>query len=120
MAPLVYHEKIFRARYKHEKYKPKLKIFYELRNLEDKHLQLTMENEGWKIPPVETGISPVDCEIPPDGDTNPPVTPPEEENTRSKKIIEFCSEPYGILEIADMLRYKDKKTVCKYLTPLLT
>ena len=31
----------------------------------------------------------------------------------------FCSEPKGILEIAEYLHYKDKKSVHKYLDPLI-
>lgn len=35
------------------------------------------------------------------------------------KILLFCREPKGILEIVKFLRYKDKKTVRKYLNPLI-
>lgn len=77
--------------------------------------------------PYLASIPPVDSEIPPVGDANPPVgdsIPPDTLSAGAKtieqKIIEFCSEPRGILEIAGMLGYKDKKTVHKYLDPLLT
>ena len=35
------------------------------------------------------------------------------------RILEYCQEPRGILEIAMYLGYKEKKTVRKYLSPLL-
>lgn len=53
----------------------------------------------------------------------PPVIPPvkvlAESNKQTERILQFCSSPKGILEIADMLKYKDKKTVRKYLNPLV-
>ena len=37
-----------------------------------------------------------------------------------ERILLFCrDEPKSILQIAEMLGYKDKKTVRKYLNPLL-
>lgn len=47
----------------------------------------------------------------------PPVIPPVDEKT--DKILTFCREAKSVLEIAEMLRYKDKKTVRRYLNPLL-
>lgn len=47
----------------------------------------------------------------------PPVIPPVDEKT--DKILTFCMEPKSILEIAGTLGYKDKKTVRRYLNPLL-
>ncbi len=35
------------------------------------------------------------------------------------RILDFCTEPKGILEITDMLNYKDKRTVRKYLNSLI-
>ena len=53
----------------------------------------------------------------------PPVIPLvdaiEKGNMQTERILEFCSSPKGILEIAAMLEYKDKKTVRKYLKPLV-
>lgn len=53
----------------------------------------------------------------------PPVIPPVETEKDNKsveeRILEFCKEPKGILEIGDMLHYKDKKTVRKYVKPLV-
>ena len=52
-----------------------------------------------------------------------PVTTPVESlfenNTQTKRILEFCTSPRGILEIADMLWYKQKKSVRRYLKPLV-
>lgn len=52
-----------------------------------------------------------------------PVTTPVESlfenNTQTKRILEFCTSPRGILEIADMLGYKQKKSVRRYLKPLV-
>lgn len=39
----------------------------------------------------------------------PPVIPSVDE--KAQKILVFCTEPKSVLEIADMLGYKDKKTV---------
>lgn len=57
----------------------------------------------------------------------PPVVPPvttsgekiTENKTIAERILEFCKKPKGILEIAEMLHYKDKKTVRKYVKPLV-
>ena len=35
-------------------------------------------------------------------------------------ILEFCHEPKSVLEIADYLGYKDKRSVRKYLNVLLS
>ncbi len=49
----------------------------------------------------------------------PPVDAVTKGNMQIERILEFCSSPKGILEIAAMLEYKDKKTVRKYLKPLV-
>ena len=36
-----------------------------------------------------------------------------------RKIIEFCAEPRTLLEIAEFLGFKERKSVRKYLRPLL-
>ena len=57
-------------------------------------------------------------------DGNPPEVP-EFDSTYNERLIQeqilaFCQdEPKGILEIGEMLCYRDKKTVRKYLKPLL-
>lgn len=55
---------------------------------------------------------------------NPPVIPPvippvEEAPNQEKMILEFCIEAKTVLEIGKMLGYKDKKTIRKYLNPLI-
>ena len=57
-------------------------------------------------------------------DGNPPDIPPDNIDFRHRlaqeRILAFCQhEPKGILEIGEMLCYRDKKTVRKYLDPLL-
>ena len=57
-------------------------------------------------------------------DGNPPVIPPENADYRERliqeRILEFCQdEPKGILEIGEILCYRDKNTIQKYLNPLL-
>ena len=73
---------------------------------------------GEQIPPVGDEIPPVNTEIPlvipPVGDEIPPVDAPVEE-----RILMFCMTAKNILEIADFLGYKDKKTVRRYLSPLI-
>ena len=52
--------------------------------------------------------------------STPVTTPVEfEDNSQTKRILEFCTSPKGILEIADMLGYTQKKSVRKYLKPLV-
>ena len=73
------------------------------------------------ITPVGEEITPVDKE-------NTPVTTPVSEEITpveagkgsvEARILEFCCEPKGIREIVEFLGYKEKKTVRKYLNPLL-
>ena len=57
-------------------------------------------------------------------DGNPPEVPEFDstynERLLQEKILSFCQdEPKGILEIGEMLCYRDKKTIRKYLKPLL-
>lgn len=57
----------------------------------------------------------------------PPVIPPvipsventEKNQTIDERILHFCSEAKNIWEIMEYLHYKDKKTMRKYLKPLL-
>ena len=73
---------------------------------------------GSIIPPVGEEIPPV---IPPVNAGFPPVT--EEASLASEsveeRILAFCMSARNILEIADYLGYKDKKTVRRYLNPLI-
>ena len=80
-------------------------------------------SDGGNVP-VKSKKAPVDdvntSVTTPVGDTNTPVTTPVTVTVGvSDKILEYCNEPHGILEIAAHLGYKEKKTVRKYLTPLL-
>jgi len=49
----------------------------------------------------------------------PQVVEEEQYKKRTEKILQFCGTPRSILEIAEMLEYKDRKTVRKYLKPLV-
>ena len=56
---------------------------------------------------------------------NPPVIPPVPPDWASRlvqdQILMFCrEEPKTILQIGDLLGYRDKKTIRKYLNPLLS
>lgn len=73
--------------------------------------RLDLSTDFDEIPPV-TGNNPP--EIPPVAGENPLV-----DVSVAEKILQFCIEPKGIWEIADYLGYKDKKTVRKYLNPLI-
>lgn len=70
-------------------------------------------------------IPPDDMKNPPDNAKNPPDHPLvtvgtiRGRNAIEESILEFCKEPKGIWEIGDMLHYKDKKTIRKYLNPLV-
>lgn len=59
------------------------------------------------------GIPPV---VPP---VNPSVDGAEDGADVEKKILKFCKQARNIREIMDYLEYKDKKTVRKYLSPLI-
>lgn len=53
---------------------------------------------------------------------NPQVNPqvdPQADDEIPKRILDFCREEHSIREIAEMLGYKDRKSVHKYLDPLL-
>ena len=81
------------------------------------------------IPPVESEIPPVipsvEGKIPPVEDVDSVKTSQiqnagmTDELSVEGKILLFCAIPKGILEIATHLGYKDKKTVRKYLKPLI-
>ena len=50
----------------------------------------------------------------------PVITPVKTAKTFvEERIMEYCREPKGIKEIAEFLGYKEKKSVRKYLVPLL-
>lgn len=68
-----------------------------------------------EIPPVGTEIPPVDTKIPPDRNENSMVKEPD----MGERILRFCVEAKNIQEIMEYLGYRDKKTVRKYLSPLL-
>lgn len=68
-----------------------------------------------EIPPVGTEIPPVDTKIPPDRNENSMVKEPD----MGEHILRFCVEAKNIQEIMEHLGYRDKKTVRKYLSPLL-
>ena len=65
--------------------------------------------------PDEIEIPPVDTKIPPDRNENSMVKEPD----MGERILRFCVEAKNIQEIMEHLGYRDKKTVRKYLSPLL-
>ena len=67
--------------------------------------------------PVKSENTPVKSENTPVKSENTPVK--IKKGTEEIHIIDFCSEPKGILEIAVYLGYKEKKSVRKFLKPLL-
>lgn len=52
------------------------------------------------------------------GDNSTQVEP-EQANSITNRILVFCAEPKGMMEIAGHLGYKERKTVRKYIEPLL-
>lgn len=42
-----------------------------------------------------------------------------QDNTQEEKILAFCSDAKSFLDIMSMLGYKERKSVRKYLNPLL-
>ena len=85
-------------------------------------------DDGQVIPPVDV---PVNAENVPVGSKNAPVNaenvpvdakyaPVNAENVSVEdEIISFCTTAKSILEIAEYLGYKDKRSVRKYLNPLI-
>lgn len=85
-------------------------------------------DDGQVIPPVDV---PVNAENVPVGAKNAPVNaenvpvdakyaPVNAENVPVEdEIISFCTTAKSILEIAEYLGYKDKRSVRKYLNPLI-
>lgn len=65
--------------------------------------------------PDRTEIPSVGTKNPPDRSENPLLKEPGVE----ERILRFCAEAKNIQEIMEHLGYRDKKTVRKYLTPLL-
>jgi len=65
------------------------------------------------IPQVNT---PVDAQVNAQVNVDTPVDTPV---GRQEQILLFCSVPRGILEIADYLKYKQKKSVRRLLVPLI-
>ncbi len=65
---------------------------------------------------------PVDRQNAPVESTNAPVNVPVRIRNKTgieESILAFCTEPRGILEIAEFLAYNDKRTIRKYIKPLL-
>lgn len=71
-------------------------------------------DDGQVIPPVDV---PVNAENVPVGAKNAPVN--AENVSVEDEIISFCTTAKSILEIAEYLGYKDKRSVRKYLNPLI-
>lgn len=69
-----------------------------------------------KNTPVDT---PVEGRNAPDKSTITIVKNFDLHSDKEEKILLFCMEPKGILEIMDFLGYKEKKSVRKLLRPLL-
>jgi len=65
--------------------------------------------------PVEPPNVPVNVPV---KDQNVPVRTSNKSDIE-ERILVFCSEPKGIMEIAGLLGYGDKRTVRKYINPLL-
>lgn len=71
-------------------------------------------DDGQVIPPVDV---PVNAENVPVGAKYAPVN--AENVSVEDEIISFCTTAKSILEIAEYLGYKDKRSVRKYLNPLI-
>ena len=79
--------------------------------------------ENKRNTPVEGKNTPVDTPVEgrnaPDKSTITIVKNFDLHSDKEEKILLFCMEPKGILEIMDFLGYKEKKSVRKLLRPLL-
>ncbi|WP_242848163.1 Fic family protein [Ruminococcus sp. HUN007] len=93
---------------------PRITAVYgeEVFQFKDNAISVTIPFERLNLWNSTGGIS---SAIPP---VIPLVNPQDESGSIESRIIAFCKEPHSVLEIADMLGYKDKKTVRKYLKPL--
>ena len=68
---------------------------------------------------VDTENAPVKSENAPVKLKNVLVNEASENISIEEKVLQFCSEPKGILEICEYLGYKDKRSVRKIIDPLL-
>ena len=66
--------------------------------------------------PVKSENAPVDAPV---KLKNAPVNEASKDIPLEEKVLQFCSEPKGILEICGYLGYKDKRSVRKIVDPLL-
>lgn len=66
--------------------------------------------------PVKSENAPVDAPV---KLKNILVNEASEDISIEEKVLQFCSEPKGILEICEYLGYKDKRSVRKIIDPLL-
>ena len=71
--------------------------------------------------PDDGEITPVGAEITPVGAKITPVGAEGDlkDASNEDKILAFCVEPKGIIEITEHLGYKEKRTTRKYLNPLI-
>ena len=101
-------------------------------NIEEKSITVTIPYEEENVPveaenaPVEAKNVPVEAENAPVEAENAPVEAKnalvETENApvnKQERILAYCIEPISISEIAEMLGYKDKRSVRKLLNPML-
>ena len=82
--------------------------------VEGKNAPVNVPDEGRNAPvdvPVEGKNAPVNAPV---VGKNVPVNVPVKE-----KILVFCETAKNVLEIAEFLGYKDKRSVRKYLSPLV-
>lgn len=75
--------------------------------------EVDVHDEGQNVP-VNDENAPVEGKNVPVAAGNVPV-----ESNQTEQILRFCAEAKGIMEIAELLGYKDKRSVRKLLDPLL-
>ena len=80
-------------------------------HIEEKSITVTLPYEEENAP-VEAKNAPVEAQNAPVEARNAPVN-------KQERILAYCIEPKSVSEIAEMLGYKDKRSVRKLLNPML-
>ena len=87
-------------------------------HIEEKSITVTLPYEEENAP-VEAKNAPVEAQNALVEARNAPVEARNAPVNKQERILAYCIEPKSISEIAEMLGYKDKRSVRKLLNPML-
>ena len=102
---------------------PKITSVYGKENVKIKENNILVTIPYNRLELAEYGTTNVPVDVPVDAPVDVPVDASVGASNiitdKVKLVLEFCRKPRGILEIADYLGYKDKRSVRRILNPLL-